>query len=78
MIKMGYGKAIEVLAKTIDLFIPDKKGMLYNKLHRLLKKYKEGLMKGKNSQATRALVELKAELKKLKLMVCWVFGSFDF
>lgn len=62
---MGYGVAIGVLAKAIDLILPDKKGMLYNKLHRLLKKYKEGLEKGKNSQATRALAMLKSELKKL-------------
>jgi len=62
---MGYGEAIGVLAKAIDLFLPDKKGLLYDKLQRLLKKYKESLIRGRNSQASRALAELKAELKKL-------------
>lgn len=61
----SYGTAIGVIAKAIDLFLPDKKGLLYDKLQRLLKQYKEGLEQGKNSQATRALAELKAELKKL-------------
>ena len=56
---------IGVLAKAIDLVLPDKKGLLYDKLQRLLKQYKEGLDTGKNSQATRALAELKNELKKL-------------
>jgi hypothetical protein len=56
---------IGVLAKAIDLVLPDKNELLYNRLQGLLKKYKEGLEQGKNSQATRALAELKAELKKL-------------
>ena len=57
--------AIGVLAKIIDLVLPDKKGMKYDYLQKLLSQYSDALGKGQNSKATRLLVQLKAELRKI-------------
>lgn len=57
--------AVETIAKIIDLALPSKKGLQYNKLQKLLKLYATALRKGNNSKATKAFVQLRAELRKI-------------
>ena len=60
----NWGTVAGVIATNIDKFIPSKSGALYDQFQVLLRRYEKALKEGRNSMATKTLMQIRKLAEK--------------